>query len=57
MENTFDVIREAREIFDKEILALEKTKEALNGDLMLGDLACHKIVTGLYFFLSGLGEW
>lgn len=31
--------------------------EALNGDLMLGDLACHKTVTGLYFFLSGWGEW
>lgn len=27
-----------------------KFTEALNGDLMLGDLACHKIVTELYFF-------
>lgn len=34
-----------------------KFTEALNGDLMRGDLACHKIVTGLDFFLSGLGEW
>ena len=30
-----------------------KFTEALNSDLMLGDLACHKIVTGLYFFSVG----
>lgn len=32
MENTFDVIGEARSVFDKEILALEKTRDSLGQD-------------------------
>ena len=30
MDSNFDVLREAREVFDKEIVALEKTKKALD---------------------------
>lgn len=45
-----------REREGKKPKAAMKLTEALNGDLMLGDLACHKTATGLYFFLSELGE-
>lgn len=42
---------------EKNNLSCYQLTAALNGDLMLEALACHKIVTGLYFFPSGLGEW
>ena len=52
MENTINVIQEAREIFDKEILALEKTRDALNDDFAeILDLLVHcrgkVIITGI----------
>ncbi len=32
MEDSFDFIREARSVFDKEIAALEKTRDSLGDD-------------------------
>ena len=54
MDKQFDIIKEAQNIFDKEILALEKTKSALNEDFSkLVDLVLNckgKVV------LTGMGK-
>ncbi len=54
MDKQFDIIKEAQNIFDKEILALEKTKSALNEDFCkLVDLVLNcrgKVV------LTGMGK-
>lgn len=52
MDNRFDYVKEAREVFDKEILALEKTKAALDGGFaeileLLVDCRGKVIITGI----------
>ena len=52
MEDRFDIVAEARDIFDKEILALERTKESLGDDfsqilMLLVDCTGKVIITGI----------
>ena len=52
MEDRFDIVAEARDIFDKEILALERTKESLGDDfsqilMLLVNCTGKVIITGI----------
>ena len=52
MDKSFDYVKEAREVFDKEILALEKTRDALDGSFakilaLLVDCCGKVIITGI----------